>query len=146
MSRSKRVAATVAATDVEAMPRIEIVGERRRAHDAEFRARVVTESVAPGARVQDIAARCGVCPSLIYRWRRAAGLDPAGTSAMHLFPVRIAATPAERPATAEAHPSAATKARRTGLIEIELSGGVRVSVDEGVSVAALRRVISVLRG
>jgi len=32
------------------------------------------------------------------------------------------------------------------LIEIELNGGVRVSVDDGVSVAALRRVMSVLRG
>jgi len=146
MSRSKHVAATLAATDVEAMPRIEIVGERRRAYDAEFRARVVTESVAPGARVQNIAARYGVCPSLIYRWRRAVGTEATGASAMHLFPVRIAATPDERPVTAEAHPSGATKARRTGLIEIELSGGVRVSVDEGVSVTALRRVISVLRG
>jgi hypothetical protein len=32
------------------------------------------------------------------------------------------------------------------LIEIELSGGVRVRVDEGVNAAALRRVMSVLRG
>lgn len=135
----------MAASDVEARPRIEIVGERRRAHDAEFRARIVTESVATGARVQDIAARYGVCPSLIYRWRRAACIDTAGDSAMHLFPVRIAATPGERPAPAEARLPAPTKPPRTGLIEIELSGGVRVSVDENVSVAALRRVISVLR-
>jgi hypothetical protein len=32
------------------------------------------------------------------------------------------------------------------LIEIELSSSVRVRVDEGVSMAALRRVLSVLRG
>ncbi len=50
--------------------RIEIVGERRRVHDAAFRARVVEECLAPGARVQDLARRHGICTSLIYRWRR----------------------------------------------------------------------------
>jgi hypothetical protein len=42
------VAATVAATDAGPMQRIEIVGERRRAHDAAFRTQVVAESMAPG--------------------------------------------------------------------------------------------------
>lgn len=62
------VAATVAASE----SRIEIVGERRRAHDAEFRARLVEASWRPGARVQDLARRHGICASLIYRWRRSA--------------------------------------------------------------------------
>ncbi len=61
-------AATVAATEA----RIEIVGERRRAHGAEFRARVVAECLAPGARMRDLARRHGICTSLIYRWRRSA--------------------------------------------------------------------------
>jgi len=59
-------AATVAAPEA----RIEIVGERRRVHDAAFRARVVADALAPGARVQDLARRHGLCTSLIYRWRR----------------------------------------------------------------------------
>ena len=59
-------AATVAATEA----RIEIVGERRRVHDAAFRARVVAECLAPGTRVRDLARRHGLCTSLIYRWRR----------------------------------------------------------------------------
>ena len=58
-------AATVAATEA----RIEIVGERRRVHDAAFRARMVEECLAPGARVQDLARRHGIYTSLIYRWR-----------------------------------------------------------------------------
>jgi len=61
-------AATVAASEA----RIEIVGERRRAHDAEFRARVVEECSVPGARMRDLARRHGICTSLIYRWRRSA--------------------------------------------------------------------------
>jgi transposase len=146
MTASKHEAATVAATDGEASPRIEIVGERRRAHDAGFRARVVAESVQPGARIQDVARRHGICPSLIYRWRRVAAAESACGSELHLFPVRIATVPSEAPAASEPLPSRVITPRRTGLIEIELSGSVRVSVDEGVNVAALRRVLSVLRG
>ena len=62
------LAAPLAATPA----RIEIVGERRRVHDAAFRARVVAEALAPGARMQDLARRHGLCTSLIYRWRRGA--------------------------------------------------------------------------
>ena len=60
--------------------RIEIVGERRRAHGAEFRARVVEECLAPGACMRDLARRYGICTSLIYRWRRSA-LPPERTVA-----------------------------------------------------------------
>ena len=143
MSNGKHEAATVAATSGEAMPWIEIVADRRRAHSAAFRADV--EAVAPGARVQDVARRYGICPSLIYRWRRDAGAGTADASAVRLFPVRIAdasagtlasTSPASRPAVA----------RRAGSIEIELAGDVRVRVDETVNVVALRRVLSVLRG
>ena len=135
----------MAATDCEAGPRIEIVGERRRAHDAGFRARVVAESVEPGVRIQEVARRDGICPSLIYRWRRLAAAETASGSELHLFPVRIASVASETPAASEPLPSRTTTPRRTGLIEIELSGSVRVSVDEAVSVTALRRVLAVLR-
>jgi transposase len=63
----------VAATEA----RIEIVGERRRVHDAAFRARVVAEASVPGARMRDLARRHGLCVSLIYRWRRDATLREA---------------------------------------------------------------------
>ena len=76
------VAATVAATSADAAPRIEIVGERRRAHDAAFRARMVAESLTPGARVQELARRHGICASLIYRWRREATPQVGAASAV----------------------------------------------------------------
>ena len=106
---------------------------------------VVAESLQAGVRIQDVARRHGVCPSLIYRWRRLAIGETASSSAVHLFPVRITASPGAPTAALETPPRAASP-RRPGLIEIELTGGVRVSVDDGVSVAALRRVMSVLRG
>jgi transposase len=72
MESSGSMLAFEAATVAAPAARIEIVGERRRVHDAAFRARVVAEALAPGARMRDLARRHGLCTSLIYRWRRGA--------------------------------------------------------------------------
>ena len=150
MIGSKRKSATVAATDGAAMARVEIVSDRRRAYDAAFRAMVVAEASETGACVQDVAARHGISRSLVYRWRRLADNSTTSTmngSSAHLFPVRIAGSPEQGFSGAAASPAgSAPNPRRAGVIEIELSDGIRVSVDDGVSVAALRRVISVLCG
>ena len=91
------VAATVAASEF----RVEIVGERRRAHDAAFRARVVAESFLPGVRAAELAQRHGVCKSLIYRWRR---MDTPGAAAVAARPASAAgrAEMPEKPAAAAA--------------------------------------------
>ena len=143
MKNDKHEAVTVAATVCEAVPRIEIVSDRRRAHSAAFRADVVAEAMAPGVRIQGIAERRGISPSLIYRWRRSAVSPAAEAPAIRLFPVRIAAADG---ASAPPPSSGAGAPRRTGSIEIEIGSDVRVRVDESVSLAALRRVMSVLRG
>ena len=84
------MAAKLAATDAASLPRIEIVEERRRVHDAAFRARVVAASLAPGARVEELARRYGICTSLIYRWRRATSGPALRAPAVRLVPVRVA--------------------------------------------------------
>jgi hypothetical protein len=61
------------------------------------------------------------------------------------MPVRITAEP-ETARTQAARGSEVPTPRPSGLIEIEFTGGVRVRVDDSVSLVALRRVISVLRG
>ena len=146
MMRGKREAATVAATSGEATPRIEIVSDRRRAHTAEFRARVVAESFAVGARVREVAERHGICASLIYRWRRLVGADAIGEGELRLLPVRVsdASDPSGSLAPSRSQHGAVTP--RAGSIEIELAGDVRVRVDASVSLVALRRVMTVLRG
>jgi transposase len=65
-------AATEAAIVAASAHRIEIVGERRPAYDAAFRARIIEASLAPGVRAQDLARRHDIHVSLIYRWRRLA--------------------------------------------------------------------------
>lgn len=145
MTGNKHEAATVAATPGATAPWIEIVGERRRAHTAEFRARVVTKSLASGSRVRDVAERHGICPSLIYRWRRGVDPDTAHDLSMRLLPVRLADVPGETPPS-QPEQRRSVMQRGTGSIEIELAGDVRVRVDDTVSLATLRRVMSVLRG
>ena len=90
------VAATVAASEL----RVEIVGERRRAHDAAFRAQVVAEFLQPGVRAAELAARHGICKSLIPRWRRmeapgaaAVAAPLAHTAGRVATPEKLAAVP-----------------------------------------------------
>jgi transposase len=138
------VAATVAATEAASMQRIEIAGERRRAHDATFRARMVAASMVPGTRIRDLARQHGICASLIYRWRREASPQVGSGSAVRLVPVRV--TEPRQTETRGTAPRPAAEPRRDGRIEIELADGVRVRVDADVSLAALRRVVTALRG
>lgn len=86
-------AATLAATQAASMQRIEIVSDRRRAHDPLFRAHVVKDSAVPGARVREVAARHGICTSLIYRWRRERAATAGTGSALRLVPVRLVNEP-----------------------------------------------------
>ncbi|MGI4946157.1 MAG: IS66-like element accessory protein TnpA [Janthinobacterium lividum] len=132
------------------MQRIEIVSDRRRAHDPAFRARVVAESYVPGTQVRELAGRHGICTSLVYRWRRERAAAAGTGSALRLVPVRLVEEqpPAKRqlepPRSAPA--PALRAAAKPAAMEIEFPGGVRVRVDETVSQAALRRMVAVLRG
>jgi transposase len=136
-------AATLAATVAAPMPRIEIVGDRRRAHSAEFRAAMVAQSLVPGIRIQDLARGNGICASLIYRWRRE---QPVSAAPAQLVPVRIASESPPGITAVRAPRVERQSAGGAGSIEIELAGGVRVRVGEDVSLPALRRVIAALRG
>ena len=93
--------------------------------------------------MEELARRHGICTSLIYRWRRAASGPALSAPSVRLVPVSVA-----EPAKPE--PSAATGPRqdseRPGRIEIELNGGIRIRVDDDVNLAALRRVLTALRG
>jgi transposase len=123
------------------MQRIEIVSERRRAHDEAFRREMVALSLEPGVRVRELARQYGVCASLIYRWRREqAEFEPV--SGTRLLPVQVVS---QEIAARNPVPTP-LPARPSGSIEIELNGGIRVRVGDDVSLTALRRVMAALRG
>ena len=92
--------------------------ERRRRWSASEKARVVAESLQPGAVVKAVADRHDVHPNLLHHWRRQ--VRQASGRKVSFLPVSVAA---ER--------------KRSG-------NGVLVRVDGGVDEAALGRVLRAL--
>ncbi|WP_456814677.1 transposase [Bradyrhizobium sp. USDA 4529] len=54
--------------------RVEVLGglERRRRWSQDDKARIVEETLVPGAKVTEVARRNGVAASLVFTWRRQA--------------------------------------------------------------------------
>jgi transposase len=105
--------------------------ERRRRWSSAEKARIVEESLAPGAVVTAVAHRHDVHPNLLHYWRRQAKHAADGSVGLKFLPVAVVR-----------HAGAGSKV--TGSIEIELGGAVRVRVDTGVDEAALGRVLRAL--
>ncbi|MBV8408774.1 MAG: transposase [Alphaproteobacteria bacterium] len=102
--------------------------ERRRRWSRTEKARIVAESLEPGAVVTAVAHRHDVHPNLLHLWRRQA--RQAAGRGVSFLPVRVAV---EKAAPAG-----------SGSIEIELSSGTRVRVDAQVDEGALVRVLRAL--
>ena len=122
--------------------------ERRRRWSLEEKRRIVEESTEPGAVMRAVAARNGVCESLLYAWRRQMRdgiLRESETAAF--VPVRVFGTPMNpMSSTSESERVPSTRSEiRSDLIEIELGDGRQVRVGRDVNLAALRRVLTALR-
>lgn len=117
--------------------------ERRRRWSRDEKARMVEETLAPGAVVSEVARRHGVAQSLLFTWRRLARTGEAGSI---LLPVEVdAMAPAPLlEAARPARPPSNGRRPKSGVIEIELGSGSRVRVDNDDDADALRRVLGVL--
>jgi transposase len=129
--------------------RVEVLGglERRRRWSQDDKARIVEETLAPGAKVTDVARRNGVAASVVFTWRRQARtverVVPCFT------PVQIAAAVEtdegnSKPPSEDDRRMRQVSAARNGLIEIDLGNRRRIRVDAQVDPEALARVIEVL--
>ena len=114
-----------------------VVAETRRKWSAAERKQIVAETEA--ASVSSVARKHGAAASLVFRWRREAGLackksprEPA-----------TAFVPVALPALTHV---AQVVGADYGTIEIELGQGRRLRVSGPVEMEALRRVIAVLEG
>jgi transposase len=116
--------------------RIEVItGQRRRRQwSDEEKARIVSESFAPGANIAAVARRNGVSRSLLHNWR---GRPRQAASTNTLF-IPIALT--QESGAGEEDDAMAS----CGAIEIELAGA-RVRVEGAVGKAALKTVLAALR-
>jgi transposase len=123
--------------------------ERRRRWRAEDKLRIVAETEQPGACFAEIARRYEVSRGLLWNWRSQARRGKLiGSAAASFLPVQVvneAVTPALSPRLPATPPAKGTAAP-IGRIEITLPDGSHVQVDNDVSLAALRRVMTVLRG
>jgi transposase len=111
------------------------LGERRRHRSwpEGLKREIVAASLAPGSSVSIVARRYDVNANQVFAWRkRYQGVSGDGPAGVQLMPVTV--TP-DRPVE---------PAPTRDLIEIELAGGYRVRVSNGVKAAALRLVLDVL--
>jgi transposase len=111
---------------------------RRRRWSAEDKARIIAETLAPGARVSEVARRWHVCSQQVFGWRRAARHDIRNTPSTTPEPIASAFVPVVTEAVAVTtvpHASAP-------VIEVRLAGAV-VRVASGLEDAA--QLTAVLR-
>ena len=119
------------ATDVRRLEVITGTGRRRRFSDDD-KARIIEETLAPGAITSHVARRHGLTPQQVFTWRREARERAKESSAVCFAPVVMAAPPV--PDT------------KTGAARIEIViGAATVRVPPGVDAAALKMVVSVIK-
>ena len=121
--------------------------ERRRRWSTADKLRIVRETHEPGVRVCHVAARHGLCESLLFAWRRQVREGLLVEPDLPVFmPVQMLGTSAAAPSPPSSAPGTAPVRPQAGLIEIELGDGRQVRVGADVNQAALRRVLAALRG
>ena len=123
---------------------VEIISgrERRRRWSAAEKLRIVGETQEPGACIRAVAAQHDVYPSLLHYWRRQVREGRLGVGETARFvPVRLMEA-----AAAPDAPAAGNQPSAAGSIEIVFPDGCRLMVGNDVSLAALRCVVTALRG
>ena len=119
----------------------------RRRWSADDRARILAETLVPGAVVSVVARRHGLTPQQLFTWRREARQAATGLPAFVpavTVPEPVAVEPAAtRPPRRRA--KRASSRRRIAEIEVE-AGGVTVRIGDGASPATIAAVIGGLKG
>jgi transposase len=116
----------------------------RRRWSADDRARILEETLAPGAVVSAVARRHGLSPQQLFTWRREARRRMEAETPPTFVPAVLVAP--ETPPAREPRPRVKrrTSRRRSAAIELEASG-VTVRIGEGASPATIAAVICALK-
>jgi transposase len=93
---------------------------RRRRWSADDKARILWETLAPGARVSEVARRWQVCSQQVFGWPRAARRDLRTTRAMTTTPALAGFVPI----VTETVPAATVPHTSAQVIEVRLAGAV----------------------
>jgi transposase len=120
-------------------------GEQRRHWRLEDKLRIVAEAERPGAVLSAVARQHAISRNLLRRWRDQARRGVLTAQPAVFVPVQVASQPpglGVAISLAEPHGDAAAA---SGRIEVVLADGTLIRAEAGVSVAALRRVVAMLR-
>lgn len=124
--------------------------ERRRRWSAAEKLRIVAEAEQPGAGIAEIARRYEISRGLLWNWRsrvRRGVLRPEPPSVF--VPVQLLGEPPGAEPAKCGKPWRVADPDRSvadGRIEITLPNGTTIRIGHDVSLVALRRVVTVLRG
>ncbi|MCW1838743.1 IS66-like element accessory protein TnpA [Prosthecomicrobium hirschii] len=127
------------------MRRFEVINGllSRRRWTADDRARIVAETLEPGAVVSEVARRHGLTPQQVFTWRREAR-KRTEADALAFVPAVVA--PAPRKSRRLGRPKRGPGRKAAGAaIEVEASG-VTVRIGDGASPALVAAVIGALKG
>ena len=139
------------------MSDVDILGhvERRRVWTAQEKAALLAEIDAAGGKVRLVARRHRISESVLYNWRsarKAAAVAMGAPENVEFIPVGLIEGPASdgpaMPTSPGPEPGQqpAAVACKSGLIEITLPNGTRISVDASVNEKALSCVLRARKG
>ena len=129
--------------------RVEIIsgiGGRRR-WSVDDKARIVQETLVPGAVVSEVARRHGLTPQQVFGWRRAArrSVDGSDNIGSPRFVPAVVEEAKPEPVRKQRKPRRASRSgAATGIIELEI-GGVTVRVGRGAEARIVAAVIHALK-
>ena len=127
--------------------RLEVITEtgRRRWFSKDDKARIVEETLVPGAVVSEIARRHGLTPQQVFTWRRQARREPAPMANDPQFVPAVVDAMAPVAVAGRERKTARRKAKPdVGGIEIEAEG-VTIRVGQGADVAMIAAIIRALK-
>ena len=124
--------------------------ERRRRWRVEEKLRIVAECERPDACLASIARQHDVSSGLLWNWRRQVRRGLLRMDLTPIFlPVQLTGEPVSRDLARQSTSplvSPMPSASADGQIDIVLTDGTMVRAGQNVSLAALRRVLTALRG
>jgi transposase len=133
----------------EAVRRIEVISGtgRRRRFSNDDKARVVEETLAPGAVVSEVARRHGLSPQQLFGWRRQAR-QPSATStdtdAVRFVPAVVETPSPERVVRRRGRNRNRRMDLASGIVEVEIDG-VTVRVGRGAEAKTVAAVLRALK-
>ena len=136
-------------SEVTAVRRLEVItgtGRRRRFSDDD-KARLIEETLVPGAVVSEVARRHGLAPQQLFTWRRqarqAAGTN-ADTEIAQFVPAVVELALPKRASRRQQRKRARQVDRTSGIIEVEIAG-VTVRVGRGAEAKTVAAVLRALK-